>query len=219
MKWMLIMMSLLMIGTAVPEPVKELSWIDDFESGDLATWHGRRDDFTDIYTVEGDEEEQFLVARSLNSDNFILKRIKVDIAKYPYLNWKWRAMTLPVNGDESAKKTCDVVASVNVVLRASKWKPKSIKYSWSTTLPQHTFSKSPYAFWPSRTDIYVLESGDDHLGQWKTEKVNVLNHYQRLYRKKKVKSVVIEAIVVMTDSDNTGTPSEAAYDDIYFSKS
>jgi len=29
---------------------------------------------------------------------------------------------------------------------------------------------------------------------------------------------VIEAIVIMTDSDNTASPSEADYDEIYFSK-
>ncbi len=192
--------------------------VDHFESGKLTEWNGRYDVFDDVYSVEATDDGHILRAYSEDSDNFILKRIKVDLMEYPYLNWRWKADILPLDGDESVKKYCDVAASVNVVLKLSKWRPRSIKYSWSTTLPKQTFTKSPYAIWPSRTDIVVLQSGMENAGTWQTEKVNVLNHYQRLYHRKKIKSCKVEAIVLMTDSDNTGTPSRAFYDDLFFSK-
>jgi len=216
---MLIGLLLVIVIASSPGDDKNVVWVDDFESEHMIGWHGRASDFNDIYKIDSVAETSHLTARSVGTDNFIIKKINVDIAKYPYLNWKWRAKTLPINGDESRKANCDMAASVIVVLKASKWRPRSIKYTWSTTLPKNTISKSPFAIWPSRTDILVVQSGDENLNQWVTEKVNVLDHYKMFYKKKKVKSKNIEAFVIMTDSDNTNSISEADYDDIFFSKS
>lgn len=191
--------------------------VDDFSSKLENNWKGRSCGFEKIYNVKESNGNKYLSAKSIGSDNFIIKEIKVDIVKYPYLNWKWRVNTLPVAGDESRKEKCDVGASIAVVLNNSKICPKSIKYSWSTTLKKGSFSKSPYAMWPSRSDIYIVESGDQNLKTWKTEKINVLEHYMKLYKEKNLKSKEIKALVIMTDSDNTGTLSEADYDDIFFS--
>ena len=192
--------------------------VDNFEMKLENNWQGRTCGFEKIYCIKEESGNQYLSAKSKNSDDFIIREIDVDIVKYPYLNWKWRVNTLPMCGDESIKGKCDVAASISVVLNSSKMAPKSIKYSWSTSLKQGTFSKSPYAMWPARSDIYVTQSGVENLKSWKTEKINVLSHYQKLYDEEKVKSKVIKAIVIMTDSDNTGTLSEADYDDIFFSK-
>lgn len=192
--------------------------VDNFEKLDENHWKGRDKGHEKIYKFKHDGKSGFLAAKSLNSDNFIIKKVTIDLVKYPYLNWKWRTHVLPMAGDESIKEKCDVAASIAVVLNASKWSPKSIKYSWSTSISKGTFSKSPYACWPARSDIYVVESGKGRVGEWKSEKVNVLEHYKSLYNETNVKSKVIEAIVIMTDSDNTASPSEADYDEIYFSK-
>jgi len=217
MKFIITLLPLLLLASN-PAEEEEVKWIDDFESKEMSEWHGRAADFDKIYKINSTENSSYLSASSSGSDNFILKKTKIDITEYPYLNWKWRAKTLPNKGDESQKSTCDIAASVIVVLRASKWRPQSIKYTWSTTLARHTFSKSPYAFWPSRTDIIVMQSGEENVGEWITEKVNVLEHYKTLYEKAKVKSKDIEAFAIMTDSDNTNSLSEADYDDIFFSK-
>jgi len=216
-----ILLSVIILSTIIvysPIVKDEAIWIDDFESMGLEDWHGRSSDFHKIYNIDSLSDTSFLSASSLGSDNFIIKKVKVDLVEYPYLNWKWRAKTLPLNGDESQKSTCDIAASVIVVLRASKWRPRSIKYTWSTTLPKSTICKSPFAIWPSRTDIIVMQSGDEKLNEWTSEKVNVLDHYKTFYNKKNVKSKKVEAFVIMTDSDNTKSLSEADYDDIFFSK-
>ena len=209
---------LLVMLITLPIDNKDVVWIDNFETEKIVDWHGRTNEFEDIYKIDSNEGQSYLSASSIGSDNFILKKIEVDLVKYPYLNWKWRAKTLPVNGNESEKPNCDMAAAVVVVLRASKWRPQTIKYTWSTTLEQGTITESPYAHWPSRTDIVVMQSGDEHLNQWVSEKVNVFEHYKQLYDKKKVKQKVIKAFVIMTDSDNTNSLSEADYDEIFFSK-
>jgi len=209
---------LLAIIIIFPIEDKDVVWIDDFENQTMKDWQGRAAQFENIYKLDSINGQSFLSASSKGSDNFIIKKIDVDLVKYPFLNWKWRANTLPLNGNESVKPTCDMAAAVVIVLRASKWRPQTIKYTWSSTLEKNTITQSPYAHWPSRTDIIVMQSGDEHLNEWMTEKVNVLEHYKMLYKKSKVKKKKIEAFVIMTDSDNTNSLSEADYDDIFFSK-
>lgn len=209
---------LLLVIITLPIDDKDVVWVDDFENEKMQNWHGRADHYESIYKLDSIDGQSYLSASSKGSDNFILKKLDVDLVKYPYLNWKWRANTLPVNGDESKKQNCDIAASVIIVFRASKWRPQTLKYTWSSTLEKNTITKSPFAHWPTRTDIVVLQSGDKHLNEWVTEKVNVLDHYKMLYDKKNVKQRKVEALVIMTDSDNTNSLSEADYDDIYFSK-
>lgn len=193
-------------------------YVDSFAKNEALSWHSKKKNPENIYKLKTEEKKTFLSASSIHEDNFLIKKITVDLVQYPYLNWKWRANTLPQNGDESKKQTCDVAASLNVVLKASKWRPRTIKYSWSTTLPTGTRTESPFAFWPSRCDIVVIKNGDAELSTWHTEKVNVLEDYKKFYKKEEVASLIIEAFVIMTDSDNTGSQSEADYDDIFFSR-
>jgi len=201
----------------------EVVLVDDFEKyqpGDFpADWNGRKEEAKNIYLVQVDSSENhYLSANSPDTDMFIIREAKVDIGEYQYLNWQWKVNELPKGGNESIKKFCDVAASVNVVLVASKIIPKTIKYSWSTTLEKGTRTKSPYAFWPSRADIIVMQSGDSLSGQWITEKRNVFQDYKKLYKRSKRKSYEIDAIVLMTDADNTSSSAKADYDNIYFSK-
>ncbi len=193
--------------------------VDDFTVPLQEEWQGRDKGFEIVYKIVDSPDNSYLSAKSIDSDNFIVKRITVDITEYPYLNWRWRIKTLPLEGDESKKEKCDVAASISLVLNANKFLPKSIKYSWSSTLNKGLSSCSPFAIWPSRCDISVVESGDSLMNKWVYEKVNVLEDYKRFYKKSKVKKKLIRAIVIMTDSDNTSSLSEADYDDIYFSKS
>ena len=196
--------------------------IEDFEtnqSGEFPEhWKGRKKKAKQFYRVADEVNNKYLEAHTKDSHMFVIKKAEVDIAQYPYLNWKWRPNIFPPDGDETVKKKCDVVASVNVVLVAVKWKPKTIKYSWSTTLPVGTRSRSPFSKWPARADIVVIRSGIGDQEGWITEKVNVLEDYKKLYKKESVESFEIGAIVLMSDSDNTGSESAADYDDIYFSR-
>jgi len=198
--------------------LEDIVMVDDFEDHNLDDWRSRRKGFEEIYTIKEKDGNSYLSATSLNSDNLIVKRVYVDLKEYPYLNWKWRANTLPENGNESVKEYCDVPASIAVVLNRSRILPKSIKYSWSSTLPENLITKSPYSKWPAKCDIVVVESGEANKGKWVTEKHNVMSDFSRFYKKSKKKRKDVFAIVIMTDSDNTSTLSSADYDDIYFSK-
>lgn len=195
----------------------DVIWVDQFNEALHQSWKGRYKNFEDYYKIITEDENRVLSAESIGSDCFIAKKIKVDIVKYPFLNWQWKVVQFPEKGDESRKENCDVPASIAVVFNKSKIFPQSIKYSWSTTLKQDSITKSPFAFWPARCDIHVVRSGESKKGEWITEKINILEDYKKFYNRLNVKSKKLEAIVIMTDSDNTNTISSACYDNIYFS--
>lgn len=206
---------------------KEKIVIDDFngykEGSFPSQWRGRSGSARKYYRIHpdaNDKKNKFLRVENFDTAQFITKKAEVDIVKYPYLNWRWRARKIPPGGDESLRSKCDVGASVYVVLDyTSLFKiAKTIKYTWSTTLPIDTNAKSPFAFWPARTDIIVLQSGKRNLNKWIYQKRNILKDYKKLYKIKKLKSFVIKAIIVMSDGDTLNTRSWADYDDIFFSR-
>ncbi|MEM9548982.1 MAG: DUF3047 domain-containing protein [Bacteroidota bacterium] len=195
--------------------------IDDFQSYEVDQfpneWKGRKKKAKKEYTIQMEENNKYLQAESHNSDMFILKKCNVDATKFQYLNWKWRVHEIPENGNESVKKQCDTPATIAVIFRLSKWRPKSLKYTFSSTLPPMTTTKSPYAKWPARTDILVLRNKDSGLGNWISEKQNVLEDYKKIRDVKEFDKLKIEGILIMTDSDNTKSSARADYDDIFFS--
>ena len=205
------------VFTNNPPPERAI-WLDSFDTPLEESWKNRNDSCAETYHIKQIEGQSYLSVETNGSDCFIIKPFKLDLVEYPYLNWKWKANKLPLDGDESEKSLCDVPASIAVVISRNRIFPKSIKYTWSTTLEKGTLTKSPYAKWPARCDIRVLQSGPNDSGDWIHQKVNVLEDFKRFYKKKKVRSKKVRAIVIMTDSDNTGTPSAADYDDIFFSK-
>ena len=192
--------------------------MDDFESNDLDDWRGRRKGFENIYRIKKEANNAYLSADSKDSDNLIVKRVYVDLNEYPYLNWRWRARAIPENGNESLRFYCDTPASLAVVLNRSRIFPKSIKYSWSASLPESLITKSPYARWPAKCDVVITESGESNLNTWVYEKVNVKKDLEKFYKRSDLRRKDVFAIVLMTDSDNLGQLSAADYDDIYFSR-
>jgi hypothetical protein len=223
----LMVASLLIFPLEITGQENEIFWIDNFDYSNTNLrnkWVGRTKLAYQFYNIiEGTGvRNPFLRAEVKNSSEFIGRYIKVDIVKFPYLNWRWRVHKLPPGGNESLKAVCDVPASVNVLVSAKKTlgipTPETIKYSWSTTLPKGTITKSPYAVWPSRCDIIVLQTGAQRESKWVYEKRNVLNDFKKLYKTDLGKTLEIDGIVLMSDSDNTNSEAIADYDSIYFSK-
>jgi len=224
MKKVTVTFSLIIFAITIYSIERKYFWVESFnqasDSSIPKSWKGRTSLAKKYYRTaihKKRKKDKYLKVDNLNSDMFIIKKLNIDIVKYPYLNWKWRVRKLPVGGNESIKNKADNGASITVVLVASKWKPKSIKYSWSTTLKKGTVTKSPYCIWPAKCDIVVMRSGKKLKNKWVYEKRNVAEDYKKFYNDFGVKSYKIEALVIMSDSDNTKSVSAADYDNIYFS--
>ncbi|NGP76778.1 DUF3047 domain-containing protein [Balneolaceae bacterium YR4-1] len=137
----------------------------------------------------------------------------IDIYKTPILSWKVRAYSLPNNGNEDSSDRNDVVASVYVVFdfgRVALFKkvPKSIRYTWSTTLKEGTRTSKLFG----NQQIVVVESGSENTGKWIKFERNIVEDYRRLFGDDPPRTPL--AILILSDGDSTGSFVKADYDDI-----
>jgi hypothetical protein len=190
--------------------------VEDFSSFEVGTfpegWKSRGGDGGEVYRVRSDsEKEPYLEANAKDSAVTIAKEFQYNITEYPYLMWQWRVLELPRDGDERFKKTGDSSAAIYVIFEG-RFRPKNIKYVWSASLPIGTTTESPYS---SKTKIVVLRNQGSPLGEWVRESVNVHADYERLFGGKPEQ---VQAIGLMSDSDNTESTALAHYRGIVIGK-
>ena len=116
---------------------------------------------------------------------------------------------LPPGGNEKIKGNNDSGAGVYVVFKSPFLKKKIIKYVWSSTLQVGTRTVSPHF---SKVKIKVIRSGNDSLGIWIEERVNVFQDFEEFFNSS---PPIVEVIAIMSDSDNTKSFTLADYDDFY----
>lgn len=137
----------------------------------------------------------------------------IDIYETPILSWKVRAHELPENANEDSSDRNDSVASIYVVFdmgRVALFKkvPKSIRYTWSTTLQEGTETSKLFG----NQKIVVVESGEENTGNWVTFERNIVEDYRRLFGDDPPNTPL--AILILSDGDSTGSFVKADYDDI-----
>ncbi|MCW9707359.1 DUF3047 domain-containing protein [Fodinibius salsisoli] len=137
----------------------------------------------------------------------------IDIYETPILSWKVRAHKLPMNASEDDDDRNDSVASIYVAFdmgRVALFKkvPKTIRYTWSSTLEKGTELSKFFG----NQKIVVIESGPEKKGEWMTFQRNIVEDYKRLFGDPPPKTPL--AILILSDGDSTGSWVKADYDDI-----
>jgi hypothetical protein len=201
------------------------SVIDDFEQyetgGSPNQWY-RVNSKNDIQPAEESlrpgerfevlEEEGNRFVRLYTKDEYIRfsqrngKEFDWNLKEHPRLKWRWRALHLPEGASE--KDENDTGGAVYVTF-GTDWlgRPKSIKYTYSSTLPVGT----TVSFGPLK--VIVVESGQEpRTGTWKTEMRHVRNDYRQVFGDDPPNRPV--SITISGDSDSTHDMSKVDIDDI-----
>jgi len=170
----------------------------------------------DISLVKEGEE----IALRLKSDASafgVYNEQDFDIKDYPILNWEWKVTELPEGGNFLKEDKDDQAAQIYISFGSLSFfnKPfvKAVGYYWSSTLPVGTKGECPT--W-SKSRAIVVETGEEKLGEWITEKRNVYQDYTNLFDDDDPSEV--SALRLYTNSQHTGTGTEAFFRNIYFSK-
>jgi len=213
MKFFLAAISLLIFLDA-PSLFAQSLFTVNFENDEVgkipAGWSSRdRENMGRVYSVQSEDGHRFLHADARGISVPIGQERAWNPKEFPILRWRWRALVFPEGTDERKKSGNDNVLSVYVVFGG--WPiPRSIKYTWSDTLPAGTIFDSPLS---GRTRIIVVRSGRSMAGNWVAEERDVLVDYRSLFGEEE-KSPSARGILLLTDSDDTMTRAAGDYDDI-----
>jgi hypothetical protein len=165
-----------------------------------------------LTTIDG---ETALKAVSRQSASGLIKKIRVDLEKYPYLNWRWRIENrLTGTFDEKQKPGDDYAARIYVVVSGgiAIWNTRALNYVWAKNSPKGDVW--PNAFAGSNAMMTALRSSDAPVSVWHSEKRNIREDFKTLFGKE---VRFIDAVVLMSDTDNTQKEVTAHYGDIFFS--
>ena len=91
------------------------------------------------------------------------------------------------------------------------WRTRAINYVWSNKQPVGTSWLNAFT---GNARMIAVESGSKRIGQWISERHDVNADYRRLFGEEPGR---VDAVAIMTDTDNTGTTATAWYGDIWFS--
>ena len=134
------------------------------------------------------------------------KEFDWSINELPRLKWRWRAHHLPEGASEKGEN--DTGAALYVTF-GSDWlgRPKSIKYTYSSSLPVGTV----VSFGPLKV-IVVDSKREPGLGEWKTIQRNVVDDYHQVFGGDPPDRPL--SITFWSDSDTTGDYAKVDFDDI-----
>ena len=183
------------------------------------------------YTLVRDRNTVVVKAVSKSSASGLIYRIKIDPRVYPIVSWRWKVTNTFLKGDVTKKKGDDYPARVYI---AFEYDPKklsffertqfkaarllygeypptgAITYIWSSNAPRGTIVSNPYT---KRSKMIAVRSGKTLLNTWMQEERNVYEDYKTAFSQE---PPMIGAVMIMTDSDNTGESAISYFGDIKF---
>ena len=190
-------------------------WVGQFSQSNLDNWESKKFEGETQYSFSVIEGQKALKAVSINSASGLIRKIRVDLEKYPYLNWSWRIEhRINATFDETLKSGDDYAARIYVVVSGGLafWNTSAVNYVWARHARKGRVW--PNAFAGKNAMITAVRSLEAPISTWITEKRNVQKDMKDLFGRD---IHYIDAVVLMSDTDNTKKNVIAHYGDIYFS--
>lgn len=184
-----------------------------FSKGLLTGWKAKEFKGATKYGLVTLENVKVLKADSDNAASGLYYEQRIDLDKTPVMNWRWR-VEKPLTGlNEQEKSGDDFAARVYVVVSGGLvfWNTKAINYVWSSAISKDQSWPNPFA--GDHAMMLALRSSSDKAGEWYSEKRNIRDDFKQL---KGEDIRFIDAVAIMTDTDNSQGKATAYYGDIYF---
>lgn len=181
-----------------------------FEPG-LPGWKEKEFAGRTVYTPL--PQEKLLLAESGGTASGLFFEQSVDVRATPWLNWSWRVENVLSGVNEREKAGDDYPARIYVVAKGGLafWKTRALSYVWASVLPEG--SMWPNAF-TSNARMIAVRGGKGELGKMLSEKRNIREDWMRAFGED---IETIDAVAIMTDTDNSGQKARAWYGQPFFS--
>ncbi len=212
MRIFLIICGLSLLVTAVssnPDAIR----VGSFADSGLAGWSVKSFKGETEYRIVEDAGSKVLQASSQAAASGLVFKIEYDPQEYPVLSWRWKVGNVIAKGDSRTKAGDDYAARIYVVF--PHWffpKTRTLNYIWANRLPREAVQANVFT---GNAMMIAVESGGDKVGEWLTERRDIVADYRRAFGEDPPK---VGAIAIMTDTDNTGETAIAWYGDILVSR-
>ena len=167
-----------------------------------------------VYSVNSNENGNFLKAVADNAASGLGKEIKINLNKTPFINITWKVEKDLKGIKENTKKGHDYAARVFAIKKtgATPLSNRAINYVFSSNSAVGENRPSPYT---KKSIDYVLSSTEDSLNKWVTVKANVKEDFKKFH---KLDVNELDGLAIMADTDNSKMKSVAYFQNIYFSE-
>ncbi len=188
--------------------------VANFSKSSLEGWEDKVFTGTTSYQLIQLKDKKILMADSQDSASGLIKKIHVDLKKYPYLNWSWSIENRLDIKNEKIKSGDDYAARIYVVVDGGilLWRTRAVNYVWANEAAKGEIWQNAFA--GKNAMMMALRSKQDKTSTWYSEKRNVYEDLKRLYG---TEFQFIDAVALMTDTDNSHGQVKSYYGDIYFS--
>ena len=159
---------------------------------------------------------QVVRAESSKGAGGIGRSLLVEPHRYPILNWSWKIAKTIAGSSLSHKKGDDFPVRVMVSFKTGgagrpNLQDNVLCYVWATTEPIGSVAINPIH---SHIKTFAVASGNEGSGEWLEMSRNLVDDYRQAFSEE---PGIITGIVLMTDSDNTGSEARGWYGPIWLS--
>lgn len=189
--------------------------VGEFSRNRLEGWEKKISEGETQYQLENIGGLTVLKANSHASASGMFKEQRIDLQQTPFLNWSWRIVNRLGDIIEQTKDGDDYAARLYVVVKGgfAFWQTKAINYVWTSHTEKETVWPNAYA--GDQLMMLSLRGPEAALNVWHVEKRNVSADLKKMFGED---IRYIDAVALMTDSDNSNGHVSAFYGDIWFSK-
>lgn len=164
------------------------------------------------FTVVEDGARRALDLRSAADHSTIAKEVQVALAATPLLEWEWKVLTLPRGADLRERATSDTTGHLFVIWPRfpALLRSRLIGYVWDASLPIGSIVKSSKT---STVTFIVVRRGEEGLGQWHSERRNVVEDHRRVFGEAPEDP---QAVALSIDTNDTRSTAAARFARIAF---
>ena len=166
-----------------------------------------------VYSVNSNENGNYLKAVADNAASGLGKEIKINLNKTPFINITWKVQKDLKGIKENTKKGHDFAARVFAVKKtgATPLSNRAINYVFSSNSDIGLNWPSPYT---KKSIDNVLSTTKENLNQWVTVKANVKEDFKKFHN---LDVNELDGLAIMADTDNSKMKSVSYFQSIYFS--
>ncbi|MGZ5586835.1 MAG: DUF3047 domain-containing protein [Methylobacter sp.] len=189
--------------------------LGEFSRNRLDGWQHKRFKGETHYQLQTLDGVVVLKADSHAAGSGLFKEQRIDLEQTPMLNWSWRISNRLSGLNEQSKAGDDYAARIYVVIKGGLafWQTKAINYVWASNTSKDKVW--PNAFAGDHAKMVAVRGPEAALNVWYSEKRNVRADLQKLFGEDLLH---IDAVALMTDTDNSNGQVSAFYGDIWFSR-